>query len=287
MSAKDHLPYDVLDLDGLRDDFAAGRVRQVGVVARRLLATLDAVLSSQGMVRASRPREAGSGAPDEGSKWYTGDGEAFIVLPPNEVRRLRIEAAQSMRAAPVVPITHTVAPEACPVAEKPLAWTAFSESSSWTGVWCKTREGAQERVDEFKRRWPKTGPYRVVPLYAHPASATAEGGDPWQDLRDDVLHNVDGYDNDTVNHYLGVIDYHSPATPASAAGRERAREGARQAFYEAALALAEVIDDHCCEPESRSAAKASATCGEREFAFKEAHNALLAAEAAELGEKEA
>lgn len=69
-----------------------------------------------------------------------------------------------------------LAPEACPVAEKPLAWTAFSESSSWTGVWCKTREGAQERVDEFKRRWPKTGPYRVVPLYATPASAAGREG---------------------------------------------------------------------------------------------------------------
>ena len=67
------------------------------------------------------------------------------------------------------------APEACPVAEKPLAWTAFSESSSWTGVWCKTREGAQERVDEFKRRWPKTGPYRVVPLYAHPQQRRPSG----------------------------------------------------------------------------------------------------------------
>ena len=71
-----------------------------------------------------------------------------------------------------------------------------------------------------------------------------------------------------------------PATPAaSAAGREGAVEKARQAFYEAARALAAVIDDHCCEPESRSAAKASATCGEREFAFKEAYTALLAAEA--------
>ena len=47
------VPFDVRDLDGIREAFDAGKARQVGVVARRLLATLDAVLSSQGMVRAS------------------------------------------------------------------------------------------------------------------------------------------------------------------------------------------------------------------------------------------
>ena len=106
------------------------------------------------------------------------------------------------------------APEACPVAEKPLAWTAFSESSSWTGVWCKTREGAQERVDEFKRRWPKTGPYRVVPLYATPASATAEGGvELWAQGGGRYL--------DGTNTMCAPIKPHShvayPATPAPGA----------------------------------------------------------------------
>jgi hypothetical protein len=111
------------------------------------------------------------------------------------------------------------------VAEKPLAWTAFSESSSWTGVWCKTREGAQERVDEFKRRWPKTGPYRVVPLYAQPARATAErGGDVRLFMRAcQVLGcGARGVTENAGPWYCAIHHPEHPATPASAAGREGA-----------------------------------------------------------------
>ena len=36
------------------------------------------------------------GGEDEGCKWYTGDGESFVVLPRDEVRRRRIEAAQRL-----------------------------------------------------------------------------------------------------------------------------------------------------------------------------------------------
>ena len=44
----------------------------------------------------SRTSACATGGEDEGCKWYTGDGESFVVLPRDEVRRRRIEAAQRL-----------------------------------------------------------------------------------------------------------------------------------------------------------------------------------------------
>ncbi len=55
-------------------------------------------------------------------------------------------------------------------------------------------------------------------LDAFAAQARREGAeDALATLRDEVLHNTEGYDNDTVNHYLGLIDSQPiPTTPPAA-----------------------------------------------------------------------
>jgi hypothetical protein len=81
----------------------------------------------------------------------------------------------------------------------------------------------------------RRSPPRNAPTHPSPDLQAAQSAAAWENLRADVLHGLDGLDNDQTNTVLGVIDYYMPTAPAAdlQAGQD-ARDGALE---EAATAI--------------------------------------------------
>lgn len=198
-----------------------------------------------------------------------------------------------------------VAPEACPV-----AWQVVSahDGYSW-GVFDRSNGGEQEATEVAKR-----GPYRVIPLYAQPPRATAEGGGEAKAANTNAVARavgglLDAWDLSDEDSVVEKVRPHMKAihrlierdefyaTPASAAGREGAH-GPGKCLSVDAIEFDRTVASREQDERERwirederakclHAAKHSPACKGCKRVMANAIRALLAAEAAERGEEEA
>ncbi len=89
---------------------------------------------------------------------------------------------------------------------EPVAWAVVNPKMSGRILFCDERAA---------RNAARMDGDAVEPLYIRPSPMDAGAVErarvaAWEaahdSLRDDVLHNADGFDNDIVNHFLGMID---------------------------------------------------------------------------------
>jgi len=179
----------------------------------------------------------------------------------------------------------------------PVAWGVVDRNRNVVELhYHRHRDVADGAVANFNLAVPGYAPFTVVPLYTRPA-ATGDTGEgerakvaAWEaahdSLRDDVLHNADGFDNDIVNHYLGMIDDadQRPYTHIAATGAEveRAVADEREAIAAWHDAEADRITRECAESrrvvrENPAAFAGINTSLEHEEAQAETHRECAAA----------
>ena len=214
--------------------------------------------------------------------WWNGDRPTdFTEYGASQWTKAHAYSAWLARASR--PRASGDAPEACPV-----AWTIMGNGRivGDTDVWT-SRDDAEECCAVYKAAAPSfTEEYRVVPLYAQPASATAEGGGEEIVAHTPLPRGLVLWQHETGRTMVmpeakdpcfGWRRVTQPATPASAAWRE----GAVEKVVEAAKALAPFLPDAGASTSERW------ILWERGVDLAKQLRALLAAEAAERGEKEA